>query len=31
MKELLAAMQGAYSKYTTVKGIQDLPETEDRR
>jgi hypothetical protein len=23
-------MQDAYSKYTTVKGIQDLPETEDR-
>ena len=21
--------QEAYSKYTTVKGIQDLPETED--
>jgi hypothetical protein len=30
MRELLAAMQDAYSKYTTVKGIQDLPETEDR-
>ena len=30
MKELLVAMQDAYSKYTTVKGIQDLPETEDR-
>ena len=30
MKELLAAMQDAYSKYTTVKGIQDLPETNDR-
>ena len=30
MKELLAAMQDSYSKYTTVKGIQDLPETEDR-
>src|SRR5581483_11156118 len=30
MKELLAAMQDAYSKYTTVKGIQDLPETDDR-
>jgi hypothetical protein len=30
MKELLAAMQDAYSKYLTVKGIQDLPETEDR-
>ena len=29
MKELLAAMQDAYSKYTTVKGIQDLPETDD--
>jgi uncharacterized protein DUF3467 len=29
MRELLAAMQDAYSKYTTVKGIQDLPETED--
>jgi hypothetical protein len=29
MKELLAAMQDAYSKYTTVKGIQDLPETND--
>ena len=28
--ELLAALQEAYSKYTTVKGIQDLPETEDR-
>ena len=28
MRELLAAMQDAYSKYTTVKGIQDLPETE---
>ena len=30
MKELLAAMQDAYSKYTTVKGIHDLPETNDR-
>ncbi len=30
MRELLAAMQDAYSKYVTVKGIQDLPETEDR-
>ena len=30
MKELLAAMQDAYSKYQTVKGIQDLPETNDR-
>jgi hypothetical protein len=29
MRELLAAMQDAYSKYATVKGIQDLPETED--
>ncbi len=26
MKELLDAMQDAWSKYTTVKGIQDLPE-----
>ena len=26
--ELLAALQDAYSKYTTVKGIQDLPETD---
>ena len=26
--ELLAALQDAYSKYTTVKGIQDLPETQ---
>ena len=31
MKELLAAMQDAYSKYTTVKGIQDLPEAEGHR
>ena len=30
MRELLDAMQDAYSKYTTVKGIQDLPETQDR-
>ena len=30
MKELLVAMQDAYSKYQTVKGIQDLPETQDR-
>ena len=30
MKELLAAMQDSYSMYTTVKGIQDLPETDDR-
>ena len=29
--ELLAALQEAYSKYTTVKGIQDLPETDDRQ
>ena len=29
MRELLAAMQDAYSKYATVKGIQDLPETDD--
>ena len=27
-KELLAALQDAYSKYTTVKGIQALPETD---
>ena len=27
MRELLTAMQDAYSKYTTVKGIQSLPET----
>ena len=27
--ELLVAMQDAWSKYTTVKGIQDLPETND--
>ena len=26
--ELLAALQDAYSKYLTVKGIQDLPETD---
>jgi hypothetical protein len=26
MRELLEAMQDAWSKYTTVKGIQDLPE-----
>ena len=30
MKELLDAMQDAWSKYTTVKGIQDLPETDDQ-
>ena len=29
MRELLAAMQDAYSKYTTVKGIQSLPETDE--
>jgi hypothetical protein len=28
MRELLDAMQDAWSKYTTVKGIQDLPEVE---
>ena len=28
--ELLAALQEAHSKYITVKGIQDLPETNDR-
>jgi len=27
-RELLAALQDAYSKYTTVKGIQSLPETD---
>ena len=26
--ELLAALQDAHSKYLTVKGIQDLPETD---
>ena len=30
MRELLDAMQDTWSKYTTVKGIQDLPETNDR-
>jgi hypothetical protein len=30
MRELLEAMQDTWSKYTTVKGIQDLPETNDR-
>ena len=30
MRELLDAMQDTWSKYTTVKGIQDLPETEGR-
>jgi hypothetical protein len=29
-RELIAALQDAYSKYATVKGIQDLPETHDR-
>ena len=28
--ELLAALQDAHSKYLTVKGIQDLPETDDQ-
>ena len=27
MKELIDAMQDGWSKYSTVKGIQDLPET----
>ncbi len=27
--ELLVAMQDAHSKYTTVKGIQNLPETDE--
>ncbi|HKU58599.1 MAG TPA: DUF3467 domain-containing protein [Gaiellaceae bacterium] len=27
--ELLRALEDAWSKYTTVKGIQDLPETND--
>ena len=27
MQELMAAMQDSFSKYTTVKGIQSLPET----
>ena len=30
MKELLDAMQDSWSKYTTVKGIQDLPEAPSR-
>ncbi len=30
MKELLDAMQDSWSKYTTVKGIQDLPEAPPR-
>ena len=29
MRELLDAMQDTWSKYTTVKGIQNLPETDD--
>ena len=29
MRELLDAMQDTWSKYTTVKGIQNLPETND--
>ena len=29
-RELLTALQDAWSKYTTVKGIQDLPETGER-
>ena len=29
-KELSEALTDAWSKYTTVKGIQDLPETPDR-
>jgi hypothetical protein len=27
MQELMAAMQDSFSKYTTVRGIQSLPET----
>ncbi len=30
MKELLEAMQDSWSKYSTVKGIQDLPEAPGR-
>jgi hypothetical protein len=30
MKELIDAMQDAWSKYSTVKGIQDLPEAPPR-
>ncbi len=30
MKELLEAMQDSWSKYSTVKGIQDLPEAPPR-
>jgi hypothetical protein len=30
MKELMDAMQDAWSKYSTVKGIQDLPEAPPR-
>ena len=29
MRELLAAMQDSYSKFETVKGIQNLPETDE--
>ena len=29
-KELLDALADSWSKYTTVKGIQDLPETGER-
>jgi hypothetical protein len=29
-EELLAAMQDAYSKYTTREGIRNLPETPPR-
>ena len=29
-KELLDALQDAWSKYTTVEGIQDLPERDPR-
>ena len=29
-KELLDALNDSWSKYSTVKGIQDLPETPDR-
>jgi hypothetical protein len=30
-QELLTALQDAWSKYTTVKGIQSLPETDGPR
>jgi hypothetical protein len=29
-KELLDALADSWSKYTTVKGIHDLPETDQR-